>query len=85
LLGGGSNDQLDGAGGPDELNGDDGADSLKGGSGRDALDGGGGSDFLGSVDGERDRVVCGPGNDTAIVDTNDRVAGGCELVRVLPG
>jgi Ca2+-binding RTX toxin-like protein len=67
------------------LKGDAGSDSLKGGSGRDLLTGGGGADFLGSVDGSRDRVACGPGRDTAIVDSNDRVAAGCELVRVLPG
>jgi Ca2+-binding RTX toxin-like protein len=67
------------------LNGNGGADSLKGGSGHDVMSGGSGSDFLGSVDGARDRVACGTGRDTAIVDTNDRVAAGCELVRVLPG
>ena len=55
------------------------------GTGRDVLSGGSGSDFIGTVDGFRDRVACGTGNDTAIVDTNDRVAGDCELVRVLPG
>ena len=85
LRAGGGNDQLDGGSGPDVLNGNGGADSLKGGSGRDVLAGGSGSDFIGSVDGARDRVACGTGRDTAIVDTNDRVAGDCELVRVLPG
>jgi len=59
--------------------------SLKGGGGRDRIDAGAGDDFVGSVDGAADRVSCGTGRDTAIVDSNDRVAGGCELVRVLPG
>jgi hypothetical protein len=38
---------------------------------------------IGTVDGERDRITCGAGNDTAIVDGHDHVARDCELVRVL--
>jgi hypothetical protein len=56
---------------------------LKGGTGRDKIAGAGGSDFIGAVDGFTDRVRCGPGSDTAIVDTRDHVAPGCELVRRL--
>jgi Ca2+-binding RTX toxin-like protein len=44
------------------------------------LDGGAGNDRISARDGERDRVRCGPGRDTAIVDRGDRVKG-CEVVK----
>jgi len=49
--------------------------------GADRIDGGPGDDRINVVHGERDRVVCGPGNDVVFVDPRDVVAGDCESVR----
>jgi len=46
----------------------------------DTLIGESGNDTLLSVDGAFDRLQCGPGSDTAIVDSQDDVAADCELV-----
>jgi hypothetical protein len=45
----------------------------------DRLSGGAGNDRVTAVDGKRDAVDCGPGRDTAVVDSHDRVRG-CEHV-----
>ena len=42
--------------------------------------GGAGDDFLESKDGERDYVDCGPGEDVASVDMQDRVSRTCETI-----
>jgi Ca2+-binding RTX toxin-like protein len=54
-----------------------GRDLVKGGGGKDILHAGRGPDRVLARDGERDRVACGAGTDTAIVDAAD-VTSGCE-------
>jgi Ca2+-binding RTX toxin-like protein len=75
LLGGAGPDLLRGGAGRDTLGGGGGDDFLRGGPGRDVLAGGAGDDELEARDGERDRVVGGPGRDEAVVDRRDLVSG----------
>jgi Ca2+-binding RTX toxin-like protein len=65
-----------------ELTSDDGNDTLTGGAGSDVLIGRGGDDTLDARDGELDRVECGAGTDTALVDQLDQVSDSCEHVQV---
>ena len=58
--------------------GDDG--ELVGGGGTDDISGGWGDDLIRSRDGVEDFVSCGPNEDTAFVDPEDKVAPGCEHV-----
>jgi hypothetical protein len=80
LIGRGAADLLGGGRGKDRLLGGPGADVLVGGPGADRLRGGPGADLVRARNGGRDRVDCGPGRDTAILDAND-VAAGCEAAR----
>ena len=72
LLGDQGNDVLDGGAGNDEIHGGAGADTQRGGEGNDKLM---------ARDGEKDTIECGPGTDTAIVDTTDVVDATCEDVQ----
>jgi Ca2+-binding RTX toxin-like protein len=81
IFGLGGNDTLLGGAGDDRIYGGRGRDVITGGSGADHLYGGAGSDTIFAVDGERDVVNCGPGNDRAVVDSVDVVVG-CEVVVV---
>ena len=74
-------DCLFGGRGDDVVLGRVGADVLHGGLGRDLLRGGDGNDVLRAADGDFDRLRCGAGNDTAVVDAADTVTG-CERVTV---
>ena len=49
------------------------------------LEGGGGNDTITTVNGVREAVVCGPGNDHAIADVGDTVSSDCERVDRLAG
>ena len=80
LAGFGGEDGIWGMEGDDGLSGGGGADELYGGPGRDTLLGGAGDDFLETKDGERDYVDCGPGEDAASVDMQDRVSRTCESI-----
>jgi hypothetical protein len=80
LLGGTGDDTLSGGEGNDILRGGPGDDTLTGGTGRDILRGGWGDDRLLAADGQRDWLVCGPGDDTYAADAQDRVAPDCETV-----
>lgn len=84
LLGRSGDDHLRGFAGDDLLFGGAGGDTINGGPGRDALIGGAGDDRLEARDGERDYLNCGTGRDVALVDQEDRVARGCEVVRRSP-
>jgi hypothetical protein len=64
------------------LAGGAGDDAITGAGGRDALDGRAGNDTLDARDGAPDRVTCGPGTDTALVDQYDQVGDSCESVLV---
>ena len=89
LTGGEGNDRVEGNVGSDDLDGGVGADKLIGGPGSDSLTGGTqydrliagkGNDRLDSVDGIRDLVKCGKGNDAVVADPGDPVQG-CERIR----
>jgi hypothetical protein len=88
LRGRGGADNLSGGRGNDRLDGAGGADRLHGGPGRDRLSGGTGRDTLRARDGRRDRILCGPGRDRAVLDARDAIAdarkakpnGSCERV-----
>jgi Ca2+-binding RTX toxin-like protein len=71
-----------GSAGANDLTGGAGDDSIIGGAGSDALFGNDGQDTLDARDGETDRVECGPGRDTALVDPFDHVGDSCEVVQV---
>jgi uncharacterized protein YraI len=70
--------QLEGLGGDDTIEGADGPDSLFGGTGTDTLLGQGGADLIFGNDGFFDTVGCGPGTDTAELDSRDGFDASCE-------
>ncbi len=72
--------EVQGGGGVDRIRTGEGADRITGGRGTDAIDAGAGDDEVDAVDGRRDRVNCGEGNDVADVDPVDLVTG-CETTR----
>jgi Ca2+-binding RTX toxin-like protein len=88
LRGGAGRDRLAGGAGNDRLRGDQGNDRLSGGAGRDTLLAGGGrnvllagagADVVSAVNGRRDTISCGGGNDRVRADAIDRLRG-CERV-----
>jgi Ca2+-binding RTX toxin-like protein len=81
VAGGRGNDRLSGSGGNDCVSGEEGNDKLSGGGGKDKVKGGGGKDKVKAADGKRDKVNCGGGEDSAVVDPEDRVHN-CEEVDV---
>src|SRR5919199_531976 len=104
ILGVQGNDWLNGGPGNDAISGDandtgdrtsfdrifgaGGDDTLRGGDSRDRIFGGAGNDTFHTRDGEVDRIVCGPGDDTALLDQVDVILdasaanpnGSCERV-----
>lgn len=74
-------DVMRGRGGNDRLAGGFGRDRLAGGWGADSLLGGPGNDVVVARDRQADRVNCGLGEDVAVINRGDRVAG-CESVLV---
>lgn len=68
ICGRGGNDVILGGGGRDFLMGGEGKDRITGGAGIDFLAGETGNDTLFARDGQRDRVIGGPGTDVATVD-----------------
>lgn len=73
-------DALYGRSGEDVLYGGAGDDELYGGAGEDGVLGGPGDDFIEAKDGAKDDVGCGPGLDSASVDSKDLVSADCESV-----
>jgi hypothetical protein len=69
------NDTLIGNAAANTLAGDEGNDDLRGGGGVDTLLGGSGNDTISARDGLPERVDCGPGGGSAVVDTVDTVVG----------
>ena len=71
--------------GPDQIFGGRGNDFMEGEEGADLMDGGPGDDAIDAsnedTQGARDRIFCGPGNDFAFVNPEDKVADDCEHVR----
>jgi hypothetical protein len=78
-LGGDGGDDILAGKGDDLSKGGDGDDQLFDGNGEDELRGGRGDDRFAAQDGDRDRIVCGPGEDIALIDRFDK-ATGCEHV-----
>lgn len=74
-------DTLEGGAGFEQAFGGDGADRLVGGAGPDYLHGEEGDDRVEALDGMRDVLSCGPGNDQVTVDLVDQLAPGCETGR----
>jgi hypothetical protein len=66
--------------GANVVDGDRGDDTVTGGAGNDTLHGLAGNDTLNARDGYADRVDCGDGIDTAVVDSLDQVSDNCENV-----
>ena len=92
LSGRGGADKLQGGPGDDSIAGMAGGDTISGGTGADTspadprpdrLAGGAGRDLIRARHGGRDRVDCGAGRDTAILDSRD-LAVRCEVVRRPP-
>jgi Ca2+-binding RTX toxin-like protein len=77
---GSGNDTMVGSSGFNMVGGGTGNDSVDGGAGNDVLTGEDGDDTMRARDGFADRVDCGAGSDTAIVDTLDTVSSNCETV-----
>src|SRR6478752_5811599 len=99
MYGGSGNDTSDGQNGNDLMSGGTGDDTQHGGAGNDKIfanlgqdttyvDAGTGDDRFHTRDGEVDRVTCGDGNDTALLDNVDVITdataenpkGSCETV-----
>ena len=82
VQGGRGNDVLIGSRGANTLIGGGGRDRLRGMGGNDFLCGGAGNDRIDARDGTGfvDRVLCGDGQDTALVDPGDIVDPDCENV-----
>lgn len=83
LSGGGGDDTLNGGAQDDTLTGGSGEDSLVGEAGVETYDGGLDADAITAADGLAEKVACGDGVDSALVDTVDQVTG-CETAKV-PG
>ncbi|HEX8084025.1 MAG TPA: hypothetical protein VF529_07010 [Solirubrobacteraceae bacterium] len=66
--------------GSDRVTGGGAGDVVDGGSGEDALDGGDGDDEIRARDGVADRVACGAGADSAVLDAGDAADVSCETV-----
>jgi Ca2+-binding RTX toxin-like protein len=73
---------IHGGNGQDKLIGGKAKDNLTGGRGSDVMRGGKGRDLLRAIDGTRDVVNCGGGEDRAKVDGIDRVRNCERLIRV---
>jgi Ca2+-binding RTX toxin-like protein len=73
---------IHGGNGHDKLIGGKGKDNLTGGRGSDLIRGGKGRDLLRAIDGTKDFVNCGGGEDRAKVDGIDRVRNCEHLIRV---
>lgn len=96
ITGGSGNDFIQGDEGNDKLMGDDGNDYVQGGSGKDILNGGQGNDTLISSfvigsstmrDFSPDKIICGDGIDTALMNVadNDSATSDCEVVVPIQG
>ncbi len=85
VMGSTHDDLLIGNAGANALAGGDGNDRILGGKGADSLDGGAGDDILESLDGTKDLVSCGDGEDGVVTDRSD-VRAGCDYIkyRTLP-
>ncbi len=77
VRGGRGNDRVKGGDGSDSVKGGRGKDKVIGGEGLDDLGGGRGDDRIKAADGVAETIRCGPGDDVAIADKQDKLRG-CE-------
>ena len=77
FLGTSTRDVLRGSRFPDTIRALGGDDTILDAGGRDRIDAGTGNDVVGARDRNVDVITCGPGNDRAVIDRRDVVAG-CE-------
>ena len=82
-VGSAADDGLIGNAGPNTLTGGDGNDRLLGGKGSDVLDAGAGDDIIQSLDGVKDNVACGDGEDGVVSDRAD-VRTKCDYIKYRP-
>jgi Ca2+-binding RTX toxin-like protein len=80
VIGSPGDDVLIGNAGPNALSGGAGNDRILGGKGVDMLDGGPGDDIIQSLDGQRETVACGDGQDGVVSDKRD-VRSDCEYIK----
>lgn len=83
VTGGSGDDTLIGNGGANVLAGGGGNDRILGGDGVDAIDGGPGDDILQSLDGNKETVTCGDGEDGVVSDRAD-VRTDCDYIKYRP-
>lgn len=79
LAGGSGRDRLFGGPDNDKIYGENGSDRILVGDGRNFVDAGRGNDSIDARNGERDRIICGPGRDRVRADRFDSL-NGCERV-----
>ena len=77
INGGNGGDTIHGGGGGDILSGGNGDDDITGGSGKDTMSGSAGDDTFHAVDGVKDSITCGDGNDTVFKDPIDFASANC--------
>lgn len=80
IVGSGADDVLIGNAGSNTLSGGSGNDRILGAAGADTLDGGSGDDILQSLDGAKDLVACGDGEDGVVTDRRD-VRAACDFIK----
>ena len=83
VIGSPGDDVLIGNAGINTLSGGDGSDRLLGGKSADVLDGGPGDDIIQSLDGQRDTVACGDGEDGTVSDRGD-IRTACDYIKYRP-
>jgi hypothetical protein len=82
FFGTGAKEYFDGRGGVDRIVAQGGNDTIIGGPGQDRIAAGGGRNTIDVRDGEKDRVVCGPGGrDVIFADAIDDLGPTCKDVR----
>jgi Ca2+-binding RTX toxin-like protein len=83
VVGSPSDDTIIGNAGPNALAGGGGNDRILAGKGADVVDGGQGDDVLQTLDGEKDVVTCGDGEDGVVTDRADARTD-CDYIKYRP-
>src|SRR3954447_8857247 len=83
VIGGPGDDSLIGNAGPNAIAGGAGNDRILAGRGSDLVDGGPGDDILQTLDGTKDVVACGDGEDGVVTDRRD-TRSDCDYIKYRP-
>src|SRR3954452_13404566 len=83
VIGSPGDDTLIGNAGPNALAGGAGNDRILAGRGSDQVDGGPGDDILQTLDGAKDAVACGDGEDGVVTDRSD-IRTDCDFIKYRP-